>query len=52
MYALLYNQCRTHDDLLGSQTMVLDEDVYSQVREAVLEKLGSNAVNLVDDITI
>ncbi|KAI0656463.1 hypothetical protein C8Q70DRAFT_1056690 [Cubamyces menziesii] len=36
----------------GSQTMVLDEDVYSQVREAVLEKLGSNAVNLVDDITI
>ncbi|KAH9888071.1 hypothetical protein C8Q73DRAFT_794495 [Cubamyces lactineus] len=36
----------------GSQTMVLNDDVYGQVRQAVLDKLGANAVSLVDSIDI
>ena len=32
--------------------MVLNDGVYGQVRQAVLDKLGSNAVSLVDSIVI
>ncbi|KAI0323761.1 hypothetical protein GY45DRAFT_531910 [Cubamyces sp. BRFM 1775] len=36
----------------GSQTMVLDNDIYRQVREDVLKKLGNHAVGLVEGIEI
>ncbi|KAI0331727.1 hypothetical protein GY45DRAFT_1369713 [Cubamyces sp. BRFM 1775] len=36
----------------GSQDMLLNDDVYSEVREAVRDKLGANAVNLVESIEI
>ncbi|KAJ8469586.1 hypothetical protein ONZ51_g8885 [Trametes cubensis] len=36
----------------GNQTMVLNENVYAQVRQAVLDKLGKNAVDLVKGIEI
>ncbi|KAI0325092.1 hypothetical protein GY45DRAFT_289891 [Cubamyces sp. BRFM 1775] len=36
----------------GNQTMVLNENVYAQVRQAVLDKLGKNAVDLVLGIEI
>ncbi|RDX51547.1 hypothetical protein OH76DRAFT_301409 [Lentinus brumalis] len=36
----------------GNQTMLLNDDVYSQVRASVLQKLGSNAQDLVNDIEI
>lgn len=36
----------------GSQVGALDEKVYEQVREAVIEKLGTNAKKLVRDIEI
>ncbi len=32
--------------------MLLNDDVYSQVRASVLQKLGSNAQDLVNDIEI
>ena len=32
--------------------MLLNTDVYSQVRESVLKKLGTNAKNLVDEIDL
>ena len=32
--------------------MVLNENVYAQVRQAVLDKLGKNAVDLVKGIEI
>ncbi len=38
--------------LTGYQTMLLNGDVYSQVREAVLEKLGTHTKDLVEDIEI
>ncbi|KAI0326057.1 hypothetical protein GY45DRAFT_1437960 [Cubamyces sp. BRFM 1775] len=36
----------------GNQTMVLNENVYAQVRTMVLKKLGDNAVTLVKEIEI
>ncbi|RPD54392.1 hypothetical protein L226DRAFT_541164 [Lentinus tigrinus ALCF2SS1-7] len=36
----------------GNQTMLLNEDVYSQVRQSVLDKLGDNAKDLVDNIEL
>ncbi|RDX44751.1 hypothetical protein OH76DRAFT_1486895 [Lentinus brumalis] len=36
----------------GYHTMLLNSDVYSQVREAVLEKLGNHTKDLVEDIEI
>ncbi|RDX44731.1 hypothetical protein OH76DRAFT_1559541 [Lentinus brumalis] len=36
----------------GNQTMLLNDDVYSQVRVSVLQKLGSNAKDLVNEIEI
>ncbi|KAI0706874.1 hypothetical protein C8T65DRAFT_220266 [Cerioporus squamosus] len=36
----------------GNQTMVLNDEVYKQVREEVLLKLGDNAKNLVKEIEI
>lgn len=36
----------------GTQTVVLNEDVYSSVRKVVIEKLGDNAVNYIADLDI
>ncbi|KAI0706887.1 hypothetical protein C8T65DRAFT_220438 [Cerioporus squamosus] len=36
----------------GNQTMLLNNDVYSQVRASILEKLGQNAKDLVNEIEI
>ena len=36
----------------GNQVMLLNNDVYSQVRESVLKKLGNNAMDLVEEIDI
>ncbi|KAI0706866.1 hypothetical protein C8T65DRAFT_220048 [Cerioporus squamosus] len=36
----------------GNQSMVLNDEVYSKVRQAVLDKLGKNAVDLVAGIEI
>ena len=37
---------------IGNQKMVLNEDLYREVRQVVLEKLGDHARSLVKDIEI
>ena len=37
---------------IGNQVRLLNNDVYSQVRESVLKKLGNNAKDLVEEIDI
>jgi len=40
------------DAYMGSQQVVLDTDVYSQVREEIIEKLGENAHDFIGDLVI